>query len=178
MAELLQRPFEGVRALAEMGGEVLYVLLFVVFAMWTLLIERGFYLAVQHPKHVRWVVRQWSARTDRGSWRARQIRALLLADTRERATRHVSMIQTLVALCPLFGLLGTVTGMIAIFDVMAVSGTGNVRAMASGVSKATIPTMVGMASALSGLFFHALLSHYNRNQARALDDRLPLTGVH
>jgi biopolymer transport protein ExbB len=43
--------------------------------------------------------------------------------------------------------------MIEVFDVMTILGTGNPRAMASGVSKATIPTMAGMVVALSGLFF-------------------------
>ena len=53
----------------------------------------------------------------------------------------IPIIQALVALCPLLGLMGTVTGMIEVFDVMAISGSGNARSMASGVSKATIPTM-------------------------------------
>ena len=62
------------------------------------------------------------------------------------------MIKTLVALAPLFGLLGTVTGMIVVFDVMAYTGGGDAKAMAGGVSKATIPTMSGMVAALSGVF--------------------------
>jgi biopolymer transport protein ExbB len=55
-----------------------------------------------------------------------------------------------VALCPLLGLLGTVTGMIAVFDAMANQG-GNARSMAAGVSMATIPTMAGMIASLSGV---------------------------
>ena len=46
------------------------------------------------------------------------------------------------------GLMGTVTGMIEVFDVMAISGSGNPRSMAAGVSKATVPTMAGMVAAL------------------------------
>jgi biopolymer transport protein ExbB len=55
-----------------------------------------------------------------------------------------------VTLCPLLGLLGTVTGMISVFDAMATQG-GNARSMAAGVSMATIPTMSGMIASLSGL---------------------------
>ena len=62
-----------------------------------------------------------------------------------------------MAVLPLLGLLGTVTGMIAVFDVMAFAGTGNARLMAGGVSKATIPTMSGLVAALSGLYFAAWL---------------------
>jgi len=64
----------------------------------------------------------------------------------------MSLIQTCVALAPLFGLLGTVTGMIEVFQVMAFTGGGDARSMAGGVSKATLPTMAGMTTALSGVF--------------------------
>ena len=63
----------------------------------------------------------------------------------------------LIALLPMFGLLGTVTGMIQVFDVMASMGSGNARAMANGVSAATIPTMAGMVIALVALPFAARL---------------------
>ena len=46
---------------------------------------------------------------------------------------------------------GTVTGMIEVFQVMAFTGGGDARSMAGGVSKATLPTMAGMVSALSGV---------------------------
>ena len=59
------------------------------------------------------------------------------------------MIETLVVVCPLLGLLGTVTGMIEVFYVMALTGGGDAKSMAGGVSKATIPTMAGMVGALS-----------------------------
>ena len=57
--------------------------------------------------------------------------------------RGLQIIKSLVALCPMLGLLGTVTGMIEVFDVMAIAGSGNVRGMAGGISKATLPTMAG-----------------------------------
>ena len=62
------------------------------------------------------------------------------------------MIKTLVSLAPLLGLLGTVTGMIGVFEVLATTGGGDARSMAAGVSQATIPTMAGMVAALSGVF--------------------------
>ena len=67
--------------------------------------------------------------------------------------RTIPLIKTLVALCPLLGLLGTVTGMVEAFDVMAIAGSGNPRAMASAVSRAILPTMAGMVAALSGFVF-------------------------
>ena len=69
------------------------------------------------------------------------------------ATQRLKMLDGLIGLCPMLGLLGTVYGMIEVFEVLAVLGTGNPRAMSTGVAKATIPTMAGMTIALSGLFF-------------------------
>ena len=45
------------------------------------------------------------------------------------------VIKVLIALCPLMGLLGTVVGMVQVFDTLAITGTGSPRAMASGISR-------------------------------------------
>ena len=84
------------------------------------------------------------------------------------------MIKACVALCPLLGLLGTVTGMVEVFQVMAVNGTSNVRAMAAGVSKATVPTMAGMVAALSGLFFSFWLQRQYERERQLLGEHLTL----
>jgi len=83
----------------------------------------------------------------------------MVSQVKERTDTNVGIIKTLVALLPLLGLLGTVTGMIEVFDVMALSGSSNARLMAGGVFKATIPTMAGMTAALSGLYFSTVLPH-------------------
>ena len=172
MGDWVLRPLDSVRTLVEMGGDVLYALFLVTFVMWSLLMERFWYLYFVHPRHMRWVEGYWKGRADRYSWRAHQIRNLLLADSLDRARQKIPMIDTLVKLCPLLGLLGTVTGMIAIFDVMAFSGTGNARAMAAGVSKATIPTMVGIATSLSGLTVIARLNQRVKQADQSLNETL------
>ena len=53
-------------------------------------------------------------------------------------------------------LLGTVMGMLEIFDALAVTGNNSARTTAGGVSKATISTMAGMVAAISGL----MISNY------------------
>ena len=50
-----------------------------------------------------------------------------------------------------------VEGMIQVFDVVAVLGTGNARALASGITMATLPTMVGMTISIIGLLIMAYL---------------------
>ena len=81
----------------------------------------------------------------------------------------------MVAICPLLGLLGTVTGMIEVFDVVTTLGTGNARAMASGISRATIPTMAGMVVALPGLYFCLALEQRVNRSVKQLSDRLTMS---
>ena len=89
-------------------------------------------------------------------------------------TRSIPIIKTLVSLCPMLGLLGTVTGMIEVFDVMALAGSGNSRAMAAGVSRATIPTMAGMVAALSGLILSVQLDRFAERESERVADHLIL----
>ena len=64
--------------------------------------------------------------------------------------------------------------MIEVFDVMAISGTGNARSMAAGVSKATIPTMAGMVGALSGVFLVTMITRAVVNRVESLEDKLTM----
>jgi len=161
-----------VRIFLETGGNVLLGIGVVTFWMWILIAERGLYALRGARAEVQRAVESWQARRDRSSWYAEQVRRLLISEVRMRLSRGIPMIKTLVALCPLLGLLGTVTGMIEVFEVMAVAGSGNPRAMASGVSKATIPTMAGMVAALSGLVISVRLDRWAAEQTEKVADRL------
>jgi biopolymer transport protein ExbB len=141
----------------QQGGHVLWWLAAVVAITWLLIIERVIFLLVHFPKlRSRWA-NTWQDRTDHHSWYALAIRDGWLSEARRQLTQNVNLIKVLVAICPMLGLLGTVTGMISVFDVMANQGSSNPQLMASGISLATLPTMAGMVAALSGMFFHARL---------------------
>ena len=79
-----------------------------------------------------------------------------------------------MALCPLLGLLGTVLGMIGVFEVIAVSGNDDAQAMARGVYRATIPTMAGLVVALTGIYFTLRLGQLAQRRASALAGAMPL----
>ena len=162
-----------VRDFVERGGNVLLVLAFATAAMWALIYERFWYFRTQHKKEVARVKKIWADRPERSSWYAHQIRTMLVSDVRLKLQRGIRPIHTVVKLCPMLGLLGTVTGMIEVFDVMA-GGSGNARGMAGGVSKATLPTMAGMVAALSGMLFSTQLSRFAAEESARVNDSLQI----
>ena len=140
--------------------------------MWTLIFERVWYLQFGWKKDVAQVIGKWEGRPERKSWEAHQIRAMLVSQARMQINRNLPVIKTLVALCPLLGLLGTVTGMIEVFNIMAVTGGGDAKSMAGGVQQATIPTMAGMVAALSGVFANTYVTRIAERESSFLHDNL------
>ncbi|MCZ6709608.1 MAG: MotA/TolQ/ExbB proton channel family protein [Gammaproteobacteria bacterium] len=147
---MLNDAYLAITTFMEQGGDVLWLIAALTFLMWTMIFERIWYFRSDHKFVVRDATQTWEGRVERRSWSAAQIRDSIISDASEKITGSLPLIQTCVALCPLLGLLGTVTGMISVFDAMATQG-GNARSMAAGVSMATIPTMSGMIAALSGI---------------------------
>lgn len=156
----------------ERGGDVLQIIVLLIFVMWALILERVVYFRAGHPRFTAHVLRRWEARAERKSWEAHEIRQALIAEGGMNLQQSLDMIRALVAICPLLGLLGTVTGMIEVFDVMAFMGTGSARSMAAGISKATIPTMAGMVGALTGVFAVTLLERNAKIKRIHLEDEL------
>ncbi len=140
------------------GGPVLYWLAAVVLLCWLCIIERLIYLYYYYPAQQRDWLARWQARSEQESWYALAVRAGWLAQAKQHLQQNLNLLKVLVAVCPMLGLLGTVTGMISVFDVMAALGSSEPRQMASGISLATLPTMAGMVAALAGMFAHARLT--------------------
>lgn len=157
------------------GGPVLWAILSLSIILWSLILERLWVMYRTLPVQARKVAQKWQARDDQSSWYARNIRTAWLSQHRQLAEQSLTLIGVLIAICPLLGLLGTVTGMVKVFDVLAITGTGNARAMASGISQATIPTMAGLVIALSGLYFKARFQQLTQNRVQALSEQLCLT---
>ncbi len=162
-----------VREFVEQGGDVLLVIAFTTAVMWTLMLERFWYFRVGHQRVRDEIKKMWTSRDDRSSWNAHQIRRQLISQVAGKLNEGLGMINTTVAICPMLGLLGTVTGMIEVFDVMA-AGAGNTRGMAGGVSKATLPTMAGMVAALSGMLFSIQLQRFAQDETQRVADHLEL----
>ena len=140
------------------GGPVLWSLLVVGVLLWTLILERLWFRWLDFPRRIQ------KYRQLQGAQR-RLVRADLLLELQDA----LPLIRTLIALCPLVGLLGTVTGMIHLFDTLALNGTGNPRLMAAGVARATLPTLAGMVLAVSGLLLWNRLARWSQLQRTRLD---------
>ncbi len=165
--------FDLVNDFLDAGGPVLYAVAGVLFLMWALIFERIWYFTLVFPKEARLMIAEWDNRADTTSWKARKIREAWISQMAEKLNSGVNFIKTLVAICPMIGLLGTVTGMITVFELMALFGTGDPRDMAAGITQATIPTMSGMVAALSGLFVSSRLEFTARVKAEQLADKMP-----
>lgn len=161
-----------VSGFVEMGGPVLLLIGGLLFLMWTLIFERAFYFNFGLKKDLDNVIATWQARSDKKSWYARRIRDAVISESVMKINQNMGLIKTLVAMAPMLGLLGTVTGMIEVFHVMAVTGGGDPKLMAGGVSRATVPTMAGMVAALSGVFAQAYLTRIVERESALLEDHL------
>lgn len=156
----------------DRGGPVMWVIAAVTFMSWALILERGWYMMRIAPRrHADWLA-EWMQRSDNDSWRATLIRDAMVARARTALTRRLGLIRTMVAVLPTLGLLGTVSGMIHVFDVMATLGTGNARAMASGISRATLPTMAGLVVAIAVLYFSLRLQSVARERAEGFENQV------
>lgn len=166
--------WEGVRNFMDQGGPVLLAIAVLIFLMWTLIFERIWYFRFALPRDIDAALAVWEARAERKSKRAHQVREALISRVCEKIDQSMPMIKTLVALAPLLGLLGTVTGMVSVFEIMAITGGGDAKSMSAGVSRATIPTMSGMVAALSGVFGHTYLERIANREKRLLEDHLTM----
>lgn len=170
----LSESIEAIDVFMERGGPVLNFIAILLFIKWSLIIERMWFLKTIHKKNVVAALSEWEARKDKHSWSAHAIRQELISRVTLDLKSSLPIIEVLVVVCPLFGLLGTVTGMIEVFYVMAVTGGGDAKQMSGGVARATIPTMAGMVGALSGIFASNILKARTNRELQLLEDHLEI----
>ncbi len=163
-----------IKAFMASGGPVLTYIAVLTFVMWTLIFERIWYFRGGLKQDVQTTLDAWEARKERNSWNAHQVRYALISRISEKVNINMDMVATMVMLCPLLGLLGTVTGMIEVFNVLAVTGGGDAKSMSGGVSKAFSPTRAGMVAARSGGFGNTLITRTAERENQLLEDHLTM----
>jgi len=85
-------------------------------------------------------------------------------------TRGLPAIAVLAGVSPLLGLLGTVTGMIDMFAVIASQGSGNAKSLSGGISEALVCTQAGMLAAIPLLLLHAWLARLADRRSQLLEE--------
>lgn len=172
---------DGLTGYIRAGGGIMLPLMFMSIAIWTLAIIKGMRLLrdrrieVAPSECARLLNADMSASAERlAPWQTEilkqyqkqrcddhELNRTMLDSMRMRqeaiAMRSVATILIMASVAPLLGLLGTVSGMIMTFDVISEFGTGNARALASGISEALITTQSGLVVAVPGLILGAFL---------------------
>lgn len=165
---------DGWFTLFEQGGITLWVIFAVSILMWLLILERFWYLRFELPKAKQECRVSWAAlseqRHDTKPYLARKFSQQL----NTKSNRSLLAIQTMTNILPMLGLLGTVSGMITVFEVITVFGTGNSRGMAAGISTALVTTLAGLMTALSGIYFISYLERKIRSEVRHFNESLDL----
>ena len=90
--------------------------------------------------------------------RNREIRRERIEDTGRHIVheleRFLSPLGTIAAISPLLGLLGTVAGMIKIFQIVSVQGNSNFSLLSVGIAEALLTTAAGLTVAIPSLLFY------------------------
>ncbi len=187
-----------IEAYMDAGGVVIIPLMGVSVVMWILILNRIFFFRQLHRKNMSRKTAAEHVKKGkfpnpakyRGAVSLLVTRFLEMRDGRVEADRfildeavisivvsldrYLSVIDVLASIAPLLGLLGTVTGMIATFDIISVFGTGNAKAMAEGISEALITTQTGLLIAIPGLY----MSNFLKRRAENLKRRVASVGMY
>ena len=156
----------------QKGGDVLYLIGLLAFFMWFLIFERLWYFFFNHQSTIDVVVQDWSKRADKKSWNSKAIRESLISQTSSKINQNLTLIKLCVGVAPLLGLFGTITGMMEVFHLLAITGGGDAKAMAGGVSRSTIPAMAGLSVAITGTFASTFLRNKSNRESELLSEHL------
>ncbi|WP_427981429.1 MotA/TolQ/ExbB proton channel family protein [Agarivorans sp.] len=149
------------------GGWVLSLLLVLSSLLASLLLERYWFRFVSYPKQLR-RYQQTLIHALPLHWQTAAEDLSRRCDLELALGRYLSLIKNLISLCPLLGLLGTVSGMIEVFDSMALSANNQPQQMAAAIARATLPTMLGMSIALLGLINFTYLKRWSQRSKLSL----------
>jgi biopolymer transport protein ExbB len=190
MIQIVSDQYYALEAYLVAGGMVMLPLLAISIIMWILIINRMFFFRRLNQKNmtreraaryiqegqipdpqdykgaIAMLVMEFQARRTGTMNIDRYILDETVMSVVSKLDDNLTIIGVLARVSPLLGLLGTVTGMIATFDIISVFGAGNARAMAGGISEALITTQTGLIVAIPGLYAHNFLTRRAENLKR------------
>lgn len=171
MLDVITAPLDALHKMRELGGPVVNWIFIACLLMWAIVFERYWYFSKQLPRETAAALDQWRARADKMSWMSQQIRKAMISRLNAAMNSNLQVLRVLVPMCPLLGLLGTVAGMLEVFDAMAARGSADARSMASGVSEAMICTLSGLSVSITGLYPVYYFRRKARHETELLADK-------
>ena len=139
---------EGLFQLFIKGGVIIYFLFAVAFMMLFVIIQKFLYIRFFKV----FSFQKSEFLTNQPIWIQENIKSNLINQITFQLNKNVDFLSFLVKVASLLGLLGTIIGMIDVFELIS-NGQQELDFIAFGISKATIPTFVGMAISIVGLMF-------------------------
>ncbi len=85
--------------------------------------------------------------------------------------RGLTVLEIIANVSPLLGLLGTVLGMVTVFNAITAEGVGNPRVLSEGISQALVTTVAGLVVAIPAFAFHSWLSSRVDDLATEMHER-------
>ena len=158
----------------QRGGDVLYLIFLLGVVITFLMFEKIWYLRFEHNSVIASIVDAWETRKEKTSFNSLAVREMMISEATLKINKNVDLMKVCVVVAPLFGLFGTITGMIEVFYLLAVTGGGDAKAMAGGVSKAIIPPMAGLAVALIGNFAQQYIKNVTQRESDMLYEKLAI----
>ena len=152
--------FNKVFLFVETGGVVLIPLIILAFLMALLITENFLCVFLKNKPNITDKKNILIPHTITTSYYRKriEINKYLAAKAKENYyKKNINIIKQLIVIAPLLGLLGTVTGMIEVFEVIKIHGSENTVLIGRGFSHATIPTMFGLTLAIFGFLSLAIL---------------------
>jgi biopolymer transport protein ExbB len=169
--QALQDLFGGLGGLFAAGG-VVWLLLLLAVALWTLIAERYWYFLFVYPAAQEIALRRWK-RYEKAELRAvRRARGQIVASVFAETHRSVDFIQSLVWVMFLLGVFGSVGGVMRVLEAESLGGAAGQLRVAGGIVGAAVPLLAAGALVLVALFFTRALSDRADRETRLLADKL------
>jgi biopolymer transport protein ExbB len=169
--QALQDLFSGFTGLFAAGG-VLWLLLLLAVALWSLIVERYWYFLFVYPAAQEIALRRWKRYANAELRAARRARKQIVANVFAETHRSVNFIQSLVGVMFLLGVFGSVGGVIRVLDAESLGGAAGQQRVAGGIVAAAVPILAAGALVMVALFFTRALRDRADRETRLLADKL------
>ncbi|MEW6103934.1 MAG: MotA/TolQ/ExbB proton channel family protein [bacterium] len=154
---------EGILNFLDKGGPVLWVIIGLSLIVFTFIIERFlFFHRIRKDEELLFPLKELLNKNTL-SERMKEDLELLIMREEPRFLRFLDFIAVSTTAAPILGLLGTVTGMIKVFDALSRLGSPDAHLLAKGISEALITTEAGLVIAIPCLFLHNILLNKAEN---------------